>query len=252
MDTNKIKDLLSKPHFDISEISAKNLLLEEEYNSIQKGVLLEIDTNQDPDQFFEVLEKQYIPEANLCISMFEKEINKIWMCFFKRIHNIEKSNEIFIKISTMSKTAWEYMLDNKAKIKGYAKLSHYSDISSNLRNLSKRCNELSERFNTYLEIIRDITSKQEENITPEHIIKMLSAYANIIDEYTLDTFTQEELQLYIDASTQLLRLFKENYQFFIDNEEYGSKEELTKKAIKLSTTLQQVNIFQKGGVKYDH
>ena len=72
-----IKELLSKPHFIISEYLGEFVLEEDEYNLIRKGNLLQLDGNLSQDIFIQTF-SLFIEEWAYVIDLFEKFVDEFY------------------------------------------------------------------------------------------------------------------------------------------------------------------------------
>ena len=72
-----IKELLTKPHFIISEYLGEFIVEEEEYKSIRTGTLLELDENVSQDIFIQTI-SLFIEEWDSVIDLFEIFVDEFY------------------------------------------------------------------------------------------------------------------------------------------------------------------------------
>ena len=230
-----IKELLTKEHTPISEAIGKFIFSEEEYNSIPKGKLLEIN-NSSLCNYFAIIENNYIPELKEFNSIFEERIKRIWLCSFKDLQKFGEFSDTVLTISKINQNNWEYLKSKIIESINLGVFNKYIVISKTFGELSIESRKLLEIFVKHLEIIKTFIMDDPEDLSLNNIILLIHAYANLMDEFTIASFNQDELKLYSETAERLISLFT----FLSENESYENKDAVRKDIMKLTFTMLQV------------
>lgn len=201
-----IKELLSKPHFIISEYLGEFVLEEEDYNSIRKGNLLQLDGNLSQDIFIQTF-SLFVEEWASVIDLFEKFVDEFYAksltsCWIhnRNLQKINKEGASFIDLSK------RYLTPHS--VEEY-QLLHIKQLLKTFHAAYDKFNDAIERFNKYLEAyskIMKITSLAKNiDITEapacetfKQVAVIMNELTNIIDDHNLYTFNNESLQEYYD------------------------------------------------------
>ena len=135
-----IKELLTKPHFSISEYLGEFIVEEEEYKSIRTGTLLELDENVSQDIFIQTI-SLFIEEWASVIDLFEKFVDE----FYAKAHTscwIHNRN-----LQKINKEGANFIDEHN--------LIHIRQFLKTFLSSYNKFNHAIERFNKYL-----ITSQQ--------------------------------------------------------------------------------------------
>lgn len=231
-----IKELLTKEHTPISEAIGKFIFSEEEYNSIPKGKLLEINNDSSLNDYFTIIENNYIPELKKFNSIFEEHIKRIWLCSFNDLQKFGEFSDTVLLISKINQNNWEYLKSKIMESSNLDEINKYIIISKTFGESLVESRKLLEIFVKHLEIIKTFIMDDPEDLSLKNIILLIHAYANLMDEFTIASFNQDELKLYSETAERLISLFR----FLSENESYENKDDVRKDIMKLTFTMLQV------------
>lgn len=231
-----IKELLEKEHSFISEAIGKFIFSEEEYNSISKGKLLEIDNDSSLNDYFTIIENNYIPELKKFNSIFEDRIKRIWLCSFNDLQKFGEFSDTVLSIAETNQNNWEYLKSKMIESVNLDDIGKCIIISKTFGELLAESRELLENFVKHLEIIKTFIMDDPEDLSLKNVISLIHAYANLMDEFTITSFNQDELKLYSETAETLISLFT----FLSENESYENKDDVRKDIMALTFTMLQV------------
>ena len=231
-----IKELLTKEHTPISEAIGKFIFSEEEYNAIPKGKLLEINNDSSPCNYFAIIEKHFVPELKEFNSIFEEKIKRIWLCSFKELKKFGDFSDTVLTISKINQNNWEYLKSKIMKSINLNDVNMYIVIAKTFGDLMIESRKLLEIFVKHLEIIKTFIMDDPEDMSINNIILLIHAYANLLDEFTIESFNQDELVLYVETAERLISLFT----LLSESSEYENKDVVRKDIMHLTFTMLQV------------
>ncbi len=201
-----IKVLLIKPHFIISEYLGEFIVEEDEYKSIRKGTLLELDENVSQDIFIQTV-SLFIKQWASAIDLFEKFVDEFYAkaptsCWTHR-HNIQKINKEGANFIDLVK---RYLTTHSIEEN---QLLHIKQLLKTFHAAYDKFNDAIERFNKYLVAFSNIQKMKNlarnVDIKEAHACETFKQFAvtmneltNIIDEHNLYTFNNESLREFYD------------------------------------------------------
>ena len=233
-----IKDLISGTHTPIAEAIGKYEFSESEYNSLEKGFLLDFNNISHDEEYFEVIKKYYIPEIELFNSICEKSISHIWLCSLNKLEKLKNFFDTGLHIAKLNQNNW-LLIQSKRSSSSYDDISKFISISKAIADIAIISKELMEKFVNHLSIIKSVILNDPEDWSIENIIEMIHTYAFLIDELTLSSFNNEELKMYVETAENLLSIFK----VLSENDDYENREEVKKDIAKLKMTMLQVRLI---------
>ena len=201
-----INELLSKPHFIISEYLGEFVLEEEDYNSIQKGTLLELDENVSKDKFVQTF-SLFIEEWTSVIDLFEKFVDEFYAkaptsCWIHRNNPVKICKEgtdylnIFIRYLKAHSTEDYPLLHLMQLNKTYcAALDRFTDAIDRFKKYIVAYTKIMKITNIAKNV--DITEAPVCE-TFKQVTIIMNELTNIIDDHNLYTFNNESLREYYD------------------------------------------------------
>lgn len=226
-----IKELLTKPHFIVSEYLSE-FIDEEEYKSIRKGTLLKLDENVSQDIFIQTF-SLFVEEWAAVIDLFEEFVNEYYAkapssCWVHRsnMQKISKEGTNFIDLSK------RYLTTHS--VEEY-QLLHIKKLLRTCLAAYNKFNDAIDRFNKYLtaqSIIQKMANiaknvdANENKYTSEYFkpfTVVMNELTNIIDEYNISKFDNESLKgfydscmLYITTASDIIEMIENDV---VDDEE---------------------------------
>lgn len=203
-----IKNLLTEPHFIISEYLGEFIVEEEDYKSIRKGTLLELDKNASQDIFIQTI-PLFIEEWASVIDLFEEFVDEFnakahTSCWThpRNLRKINQEGSHFIELSKRYLTTHSVDKYQHLNIKQLFKTYHAA---------YDKFNDVIDRFNQYLTAYSNIQKManiaknvdiKEIKCTTEYFKPLavgMNELTNIIDEHNISKFDNELLKEYYDT-----------------------------------------------------
>lgn len=226
-----IKELLTKPHFIVSEYLGE-FIDEEEYKSIRKGTLLKLDENLSQDLFIQTF-SLFVEEWASVIDLFEEFVNEFYVkahtsCWIHRCNIKKIGNEGTNSIDTLKRYLKAHSFEEY-------QLLHIKQLIRSCNASFEKFNDALDRFNKYLtahsniqkmaDIAKNIDAN-ENKYTSEHfkpLAEVMNELTNIIDEYNISKFDNGALKefydtcmLQITAATEIIEMIEYDV---VDDEE---------------------------------
>ena len=225
-----IKELLTKPHFSISEYLGEFIAEEEEYKSIRIGALLELDENVSQDIFIQTI-SLFIEEWASVIDLFEKFVDEFYAkahtsCWIhnRNLQKINKEGANFIDLSKIYLTT-HFIEEHK--------LLHIKQLLKTFVAAYNKFNCAIERFNKYLiayskilktgSLAKNIDTTEVSSIceSSKLLAVVMNEMTNIIDEHNISKFNNESLREFYDIWMDEIELASN----FIESIESGGFED---------------------------
>lgn len=228
-----IKELLEKPHFRFAEYLGE-MIINDGYESIEKGTVMSLEINQQPKVFTDLFIKS-LEEFQTITDMFEEFVDAfiatVNESFWKHYQNLLEINKLYnssVRMMTyylqthINDEITDYQIEEileKTKLsmaycdkfdKAIGRLRKYIFISLE----TKKINTSELNANNILDVCKKYSSMMENicSIIDEHNISHLGN-AEI-------TSFQELINIYIDGSNDLISFLKED--IFLDDSDKDS------------------------------
>lgn len=204
MNNNIIISNLKKDHFRITERYGK-FMLGDEYETIKKGRCISIEEQLSPDEFVS-LTKAFNEEMKTVLDSFTEFVNEFFT--YSKPEMYDRSSEvmaIFVEEASWFNTFRDnYVQRNKSTIS----TNNLNALTENVKEGTVYLNEFSEvgsRLNKYISIAAEISkvNSEKDDMSFSDIVKgttiVMDHLVDILDEYTLNTFNNEQLMTLKDA-----------------------------------------------------
>jgi hypothetical protein len=204
MDKNIIISNLKKDHFRITERYGK-FILGAEYETIEKGRCISIEEHLSPDKFVS-LSKAFIEETKAVLNSFSEFVNEFFTSSKPEMydHSSEVWNIFKIEIMTFLNTSFTYLIKESEQLK-YEQLVEINNTTSEVRKCLEEFNNTESRLDKYIDITAEIArvNNEKDGMSFLDIVKgtttIMDHLVDVVDEYTLNTFTNEQLITVKDA-----------------------------------------------------
>ena len=198
MDKNIIISNLKKDHFRITERYGK-FILGDEYETIEKGRCISIEEYLSPDEFISS-SKAFIDEMKTVLDSFTEFVNEFFTYSKPEMYN--RSSEVISIIKTemvsFLDTSITYLTTGSEQVK-YEELYELNNITDDIRNCLEEFKKTKSRLNKYIDISNEISrvNDEKDGMSFLDIVKgttiVMNHLVDVVDEYTLNTFTNEQL-----------------------------------------------------------
>ena len=252
MNKNIIISNLKKDHFRITERYGK-FILGAEYETIKKGRCISIEENLSPDEFISSA-KAFIEETKAVLNSFSEFVNEFFTSSKPEMydHSSEVWNIFKIEIMTFLNTSFTYLIKESEQLK-YEQLVEINNTTSEVRKCFEEFNNTESRLNKYIDITTEIekVNNEKDDMSFSDIIKgtttIMDHLVDVVDEYTLNTFNNEQLMSLKDACMLQIK----NSQNFVnigassdlDEEDEENIQHLKGSAMRLAMMVKQIDLF---------
>ena len=251
MNNNIIISNLKKDHFRITERYGE-FILGDEYEAIKKGRCISIDEDLSPDKFIS-LAKAFNEEMKTVLDSFTEFVNEFFT--FSKPEMYNHSSEvmtIFVEEASWINTFRDnYVQRNKSTISAND-LNVLTEIVKEGTVYLTEFSEVGSRLNKYISITAEISrvNDEKDDMSFSDIIKgtttVMDHLFDILDEYTLNTFNNEQLMrlkdtciLQIKNSQSLVNIGTE-LVLYEENEE--NINHLKASAMRLAMMVKQIDL----------
>lgn len=204
MNNNIIISNLKKDHFRITERYGK-FILDDEYETIEKGRCISIEEHLSPDEFVS-LAKAFNEETKAVLDSFTEFVNEFFTSSKPEMY--DRSSEVITlygeEATWFNKSLHNYVQRNKSTI-STDNLNELTEILKEGAVYLKEFNEVKSRLNKYINITTEISrvNNEKEGMSFLDIVKgtttIMDHLVDVVDEYTLNTFNNEQLMSLKDA-----------------------------------------------------
>jgi hypothetical protein len=204
MNNNIVISNLKKDHFRITERYGK-FILGDEYETIKKGRCISIEEHLSPDEFVSSA-KAFNEETKAVLDSFTEFVNEFFTYSKPEMYNRASEVISIIKTELVSflDTSIIYLTKGSEQAK-YEELCELNSITDNIRKCLEEFKKTKSRLNKYIDICNEISrvNNEKEGMSFLDIVKgtttIMDHLVDVIDEYTLNTFTNEQLKTVKDA-----------------------------------------------------
>ena len=252
MNKNIIISNLKKDHFRITEKYGE-FILGDEYETIKRGRCISIDEHLSPDELVSSA-KAFIEEMNTVLNSFSEFVNEFFTSSKPEMydHSSEVWNIFKIEMITFLKSSFTYVNEKSEKIK-YEEFVEINNIPIEVRKCLEEFNNTESRLNKYIDITTEISkvNNEKDDMSFSDIIKgtntIMDHLVDVVDEYTLNTFNNEQLMSLKDACMLQIK----NSQNFVnigassdlDEEDKENIQHLKGSAMRLAMMVKQIDLF---------
>ena len=204
MNNNIIISNLKKDHFRITERYGK-FILGAEYETIKKGRCISIKKDLSPDKFVS-LSKAFIEETKAVLNSFSEFVNEFFTSLKPDMY--DRSSEVWdifkIEMISFLKSSFTYVNEKSEQMK-YEEFIEITNIPIEVRKCLEEFNDTESRLNKYIDITTEISrvNNEKEDMSFSDLIKgttvVIEHLVDVVDEYTLNTFNNEQLISLKDA-----------------------------------------------------
>ena len=203
MNNNIIISNLKKDHFRITERYGK-FILGAEYETIEKGRCISIEEHLSPNEFVSSA-KAFIEEMNAVSDSFTEFVNEFFTSSKPEMydHSSEVISIFKIEIMQFLKSCL-YLIKESEQLK-YEELVEIDTKISEVRKGFDKFKNTKSRLDKYIDITTDISrvNNEKDDMSFSDIIKgtttVMDHLVDVVDEYTLNTFNNEQLMSLKDA-----------------------------------------------------
>lgn len=251
-----IKELLAKPHFRFAEYLGE-IIINDGYESIEKGPVMSLEINQQPKVFVDLFIKS-LEEFEMITNMLEEFtdsfISTINNSFWNHYKNLLEINKLY----NSSVRMMMYYLRTHAndEIADY----QLEEIMQKTKLSMAYCDKFDEtiiRLRKYIVITLETSKIKTSELNTNNILDVCEKYSimmrnicSIIDEHNISyldaaelTSFQELLNIYIDGSNELISHLKED-MFLEDSDKASTLKSLIINNNKLKFLSFQVRNFR--------
>ena len=210
MDKNIIISNLKKDHFRITERYGK-FILGDEYETIKKGRCISIEEHLSPDEFVS-LAKAFNEETKAVLDSFTEFVNEFFTSTKPEMY--DRSSEVITifreEASWFNTFRDNYVQRNKSTI-STDNLNALTEILKEGAVYLIEFNEVKSRLNKYINITTEISrvNDEKDDMSFLDIVKgtttIMDHLVDVVDEYTLNTFNNEQLMSLKDACMLQIR-----------------------------------------------
>jgi hypothetical protein len=252
MNKNIIISNLKKDHFRITERYGK-FILGDEYETIKKGRCISIEKNLSPNEFISSA-KAFIEETKAVLNSFSEFVNEFFTSSNPEMYDRESQVwDIFkIEIMTFLNTSFTYLIKESEQLK-YEQLVEINNTTSEVRKCLEEFNNTESRLNKYIDITTEISrvNDEKDDMSFSDIIKgtttIMDHLVDVVDEYTLNTFNNEQLMSLKDACMLQIN----NSRNFVNigassdlnEEDEQNIQHLKGSAMRLAMMVKQIDLF---------
>lgn len=204
MDKNIIISNLKKDHFRITERYGK-FILGAEYETIEKGRCISIEENLSPNEFISS-SKAFIEEMNAVLDSFTEFVNEFFTSSNPEMYDRESQVWDIFKIEIMQflNTSFTFLIKESEQLK-YEELIEINNTTSEVRKGFEKFKNTESRLDKYIDITTEISrvNSEKDDMSFSDLIKgtttIMDHLVDVVDEYTLNTFNNEQLTNLKDA-----------------------------------------------------
>ena len=198
MNKNIIISNLKKDHFRITERYGK-FMLGDEYETIEKGRCISIEEHLSPDKYVSSA-KAFNEETKAVLDSFTEFVNEFFTYSKPEMYNRASEVISIIKTEMVSflNTSIIYLTTRSEQAK-YEELCELNSITDDIRNCLEEFKKTKSRLIKYIDISNEISrvNDEKDGMSFLDIVKgtttIMDHLVDVVDEYTLNTFTNEQL-----------------------------------------------------------
>jgi hypothetical protein len=204
MNNNIIISNLKKDHFRITERYGK-FILGAEYETIEKGRCISIEKDLSPNEFISST-KAFIEETKAVLNSFSEFVNEFFASSNPEMY--DRSSDVWniFKIEMMSflNTSFNYLIEKSEQLK-CEELIEINNTTTEVKKCLEEFNNTESRLDKYIDITAEIArvNNEKDGMSFLDIVKgtttIMDHLVDVVDEYTLNTFTNEQLITVKDA-----------------------------------------------------
>ena len=251
MNKNIIISNLKKDHFRITERYGK-FILGAEYETIEKGRCISIEEHLSPDEFISSA-KAFIEETKAVLNSFSEFVNEFFTSSKPEMY--DHSSEVWdifkIEMISFLKSSCTYVNEKSEQMK-YEEFVEINNIPIEVRKCLEEFNNIESRLDKYIDITAEIArvNNEKEGMSFSDLIKgstvIMDHLVDVVDEYTLNTFNNEQLMSLKDACMLQIK----NSQTFVnigassdlDEEDKENINHLKGSAMRLALMVKQIDL----------
>ena len=219
MNNNIIISNLKKDHFRITEKYGK-FILGAEYETIKRGRCISIEKNLSPNEFISST-KAFIEETKAVLNSFSEFVNEFFTSSKPEMYDRASEVISIIKTELVSflDTSIIYLTKGSEQAK-YEELCELNSITDDIRNCLEEFKKTKSRLDKYIDITTEIekANNEKDGMSFSDLIKgtavVMDHLVDVVDEYTLNTFNNEQLMSLKDACMLQIK----NSQSFVNIE----------------------------------
>ena len=218
-----IKELLTKPHFRFAEYLGE-MIINDGYESIEKGPLMSLDLHQQPKVFVDLFIKS-LEEFQMITDMFEEFVDTfittINESFWKHYQNLLEINKLY---NSSVRMMMHYL---QTHTKDEITNPQLEEIMEKTKLSMTYCDKFDEaivRLRKYIFITLETKKIKTSELNTNNILDVCEKYSSmmenicsIIDEHNIShldadglTSFQELINIYIDGSNDLISFLNED------------------------------------------
>lgn len=250
-----IKELLEKPHFRFAEYLGE-MIINDGYESIEKGPVMSLEINQQPKVFVDLFIKS-LEEFQMITDMFEEFVDAfiatINESFWNHYKNLLEINELYN--SSVRMMMYYLQTHTNDEITN----SQLEEIMAKTKLSATYCDKFDEaivRLRKYIFVSIDTKKIKTSELNTNNILDVCEKYSSmmenicsIIDEHNISHLDadglasfQELINIYIDGSNDLISFLKED-MFLEDSDKDSTLKSLIINNNKLKFLSFQVRSF---------
>lgn len=218
-----IKELLEKPHFRFAEYLGE-MIINDEYESIEKGPVMSLDINQQPKVFTDLFIKS-LKEFQTITDMFEEFVDAfiatVNESFWKHYQNLLEINKLYNSSVRMMTYYLQTHTNDEITDSQIEKIMEKTKLSM---TYCDKFDEAIDRLRKYIFISLETKEIKTSELNANNILDVCEKYSSmmenicsIIDEHNISyledadlTSFQELINIYIDGSNDLILFLKED------------------------------------------
>lgn len=250
MNNNIIISNLKKDHFRITERYGK-FILGAEYETIERGRCISIEKNLSPDEFISS-SKAFIEEMKTVLDSFTEFVNEFFTSSNPEMY--DRSSEVITIFKTemisFLKSSFTYV--NDVQQMKYEELVEINNILIEVRKCLEEFKNTESRLDKYIDITTEISrvNNEKDDMSFSDLVKgtttVMDHLVDVVDEYTLNTFNNEQLMSLKDSCMLQIR----NSQSFVnigassdlDEEDKENINHLKGSAMRLALMVKQIDL----------
>lgn len=252
MNNDIIISNLKKDHFRITERYGK-FILGAEYETIERGRCISIEKNLSPDEFISS-SKAFIEEMKTVLDSFTEFVNEFFTSTKPEMYDRSSKVWNIFKIEIMSflNTSFTYLIEKSEQLK-YEELIEINNTTSEVRKGFEKFKNTESRLDKYIDITTEIekANNEKDGMSFSDLIKgttvVMDHLVDVVDEYTLNTFNNEQLMSLKDAC--MLQI--SNSQNFVNigassdlnEEDEQNIHQLKASALRLAMMVKQIDLL---------
>lgn len=252
MDKNIIISNLKKDHFRITERYGE-FILGDEYETIKKERCISIEENLSPDEFVSSA-KAFIEEMKTVTDSFTEFVNEFFTSSKPEMY--DRSSEVIhafgIEMASFIRTA-ATVLFTEIDILTNKNMSDINAITDESKKCLEEFKKTKSRLNKYINITTEIekVNNEKDGMSFLDIVKgtttIMDHLVDVVDEYTLNTFTNEQLITLKDSCMLQIK----NSQHFVNigtsldlnEEDEQNIHQLKASALRLAMMVKQIDLL---------